>query len=96
MADITSGSTVQEQSPRLENKVLFIETEATADSGDTIAVTLADHGATGIGGILGMSHATEDSIVVQEQPTTAVSAGVLAITLTGATNQKRSITVWLN
>ena len=47
-------------------------------------------------GILGFSHDTENSIVTTEAPTTAVSAGVLTITLGGSTNSdaKRVYIVW--
>jgi hypothetical protein len=52
-----------------------VVTDATVDDGDTIAVDLTDYGATGIDFILGWIHSTTDSILVQEQPTTAVSSG---------------------
>ena len=97
MADVTSGSTIKEQSPRLETKVLLIETAATVDDGDTIDVTLADYGATGITGIQGFQHSTTDSVIIAEAPTTAVSSGVLTITVGGSTDdKKRSFVVWLN
>ena len=95
---VISNAAIKEQSPRLENKVLFIETDALADTGDTIAVTLANHGASGIAGIQGSVHSTTDSIVIDEAPTTVVSAGVLTVTVGGsaANNLKRSYVIWLN
>ena len=66
-----------------------VVTEATVDDGDTIAVDLSDYGATGIDWIMGFIHSTTDSVLVQEQPTTAVSSGTLTITVGGSTDNKK-------
>ena len=69
---------------------------ATTDDTNTIAVDLTDYGATGIDFIMGWIHTTTDSILVQEQPTTAVSSGTLTITVGGSTdNKKRTYLVGL-
>ena len=97
MVDITSTINVKEQSPRLETKVILIETPATADDGDTLDVTLSDYGAVGITAIQGFTHSTTDSIIIEEAPTTSVTTGVLTITVGGTTDdKKRSFIVWLN
>ena len=73
-----------------------VVTAATADDGDTIAVDLTDYGATGIDFVLGWIHSTTDSVLVQEQPTTAVSSGTPTITVGGSTdNAKRTYLVGL-
>lgn len=95
MAAITT-STITDSVPALGRKMIMVETPNTADTGDTIAITLADYGMTTFLGILGQSHDTENSIVTTEAPTTAVSAGVLTITTggTGNTDAKRVYIVW--
>lgn len=82
MADITSGVTNQEQSPRMENKVVVFETADTADTGDTFDVTLSDYGLDTTVGVLGFDITNN----TQEQPTWSVSSGTLTITLGGSTN----------
>ena len=73
-----------------------VTSPADADDGDTIAINLGDYGATGIDSIIGFIHNTTDSILVMEQPTTAVSSGVLTITVGGSTdNKKRTYLVGL-
>jgi hypothetical protein len=93
MPDVTSGCSFDRFMP---GKILKITTAATADDGDTIAVTLADYGMAAIDGITTMTHTTTDSIIIDsEKATTAVVAGVLTITIGGATdNEKRVIYVY--
>lgn len=86
MGDVTSGCTIIEALPNLGLKVFSIETAATVDTADTIALTLANYGITTFLGIHGFAHTTTDSVVVAEAPTTAVASGVLTITVGGSTN----------
>jgi len=75
---------------------LLVYTAATVDDGDTIDITLADYGIAtdGFQFSTGFIHATANSIVTPENPTTAVSSGVLTLTVTGSTdNKKRSYRV---
>jgi len=75
-------------------KEIVLETLATAVSADTLPVTLADFGCTTFVGISGQVHTTEDSVLIVEEPTTAVSAGVLTITVGGtAVTKKRTYRV---
>lgn len=83
--------TVIDVSPALGAKMLLVTTANTVDDGDTIAITLADHGMSRFDAILGQTHSTEDSIVITETPTTAVSAGVLTITVGGSTDDKKRV-----
>lgn len=72
-------------------KEIWIETATSADTGNTIAVTLSEYGIKTVLGVLGWTHTTADSVIVTEAPTTSVSAGVLTITVGGsaADDQKR-------
>lgn len=63
---------------------IFVRTAATADSGNTTTVDLKKYGCTTLVGILGFVETTAGSVVVQEQPTTAVASGVVTITLGGS------------
>lgn len=76
---------------------IWVETEA-GDSGDTTTVDLSKYGATDLKGILGFVETTDGSVVVQEQPTTAVTDGTLTITVGGSTvtNKKRNYKIFAN
>lgn len=76
-------------------KQQVIMTPATADAADTIAVTLANYGITTFLGIHGWKETTDGSVVVTENPTTAVSAGVLTITIpAGTDNDPRTYLIY--
>jgi len=91
MGDISSTSTITEESPNSGVKTLIVVTPNTADTADTIPITLANYGISTFLAITGYVHTTENSVVVEEAPTTAVSSGVLTITVGGSTvsNKKR-------
>lgn len=76
---------------------IWAETEA-GDTGDTTTVDLTKYGATELKGILGFVENTAGSIVVQEQPTTAVADGILTITVGGSTvtDKKRNYKIFAN
>ena len=95
MAAITT-STITDMVPNQGRKMIMVETPETADSDDTIEITLADYGMSTFLGILGNLHDTADSIVTTEAPTTAVSSGVLTITIGGNSedDNKRVYTIW--
>jgi hypothetical protein len=80
--------TIKEISPNLGVKVIQIVTAATVVSADTFTVDLGDYGCTNIHGILGFVETTAGSVVVSEAPTTAVSAGVLTVTVGGTSVTK--------
>lgn len=67
---------------------LLVRTLDTVDAADTLTVTLADYGinATGLIGVIGFKHTTDNSVMVQEQPTTSVTSGVLTITVPAGTD----------
>ena len=85
MGDISSGATITDAVPQQGRKMITVETAATADTGDTVAITLSSLGIGTFLGITGYVHTTENSVIVEEAPTTAVSAGVLTITVGGST-----------
>ena len=89
MAAFAGVSVEKELAPRLEAKMVVITLDATADDTDTYAVTLADHGISSFIGILGFIQTTANSVIVPEAPTTAVSSGVLTITVGGSTDNKQ-------
>ena len=86
MTALGEVGTKTEIAPNLGVKMIQLVTAATVDTADTITVDLSDYGCTNIHGILGFAENTAGSIVVQEQPTTAVSSSTLTITVGGSTN----------
>jgi hypothetical protein len=72
-------------------KTLVIETANTVDASDTIALTLATYGITTVLGVYGYKHTTDNSVIVTENPTTAVSAGVLTLTVPVGTDDDKRI-----
>ncbi len=69
-------------------KEILVVTPATADDGDTVAITLADYGITNVKSVKGFTHTVDYSHVIVEEPTTSVSSGVLTITIGGSTDNK--------
>lgn len=92
MAAITDID-VTEVTPNAGVKKIIVQTRNTVDAADTIAITLTDYGisATGLLWVLGFKHTTDNSVMVQEQPTTAVASGVLTITVPAGTDNDMRI-----
>ena len=91
MGDVSSSVTIKDMVPSLGVKALLITAPNTVDDGDTIAITLSTYGITTFLGVIGFIHTTENSVVVQEEPTTAVSTGTLTITVGGSTDNKKRV-----
>lgn len=72
-------------------KTLYVETANTVDAADTISLTLADFAITTVLGVSGFKHTTDNNIVVTENPTTAVAAGVLTLTVPAGTDDDKRI-----
>lgn len=74
--------------PNTELKSIVITLPNTTDAADTTTVTLANYGInpTGLLMVEGWKHTTDGSVIVEENPTTAVSAGVLTITVPAGTD----------
>lgn len=77
-------------------KVGYVTLAATADDTDYCYIDFTETwGMTRILGIIGFTHSTTDSIIIEEAPTTTVDENVLAITVGGSTdNKKRFFTVY--
>ncbi len=67
----------------------------TVDSGDTIVVDLTKYGlsATGLMGVVGFNQTTANSVVVQADPTTAVSGDNITLTLTAASDDQHYLII---
>ena len=92
---VITASTIGELSP-INNKYkeVILETANDAVTADTLAVTLSTYGCTKFVGIVGQVHTTEDSVLIDEEPTTSVTSGVLTITVGGtAVTKKRTYRV---
>lgn len=89
------GENAQTQRRMYRTKTLFIETADTADAADTVAIDLANYGGTTFLGYIGAKHTTNDSVVVTENPTTAVSGTTLTLTFpAGTDNDKRVVVIF--
>lgn len=83
------GTTVAvEALPNLGVKEVIFYTQDDADATNTIAITLADYGisANGLLAVQSWKHTTNGSVIVTEANTTAVSSGVLTVTLAAGTD----------
>lgn len=81
----------QDSKPRF--KKIVVKTANTVDDGDTFTVDLADFGATRLFGIVGFSHTTEDSVIIEEAPTTSVNGTVVTVTVGGVTDNNKRVFV---
>jgi len=77
-----------EMLPNAELKRVLFITPNTADTTNTLAITLADYGiaATGLLAVSSWVHTTDGSVITVEANTTAVSAGVLTVTIAAGTD----------
>jgi len=82
-----TGSSIVANSP-YEYKEIIVTLDDTADHTDTVAITLANYGITTLWMAKGFTHTVEGSHIIEEAPTTSVSAGVLTITVGGSTSNK--------
>ena len=70
-------------------KTGIVTLPATANNGDTTTVDLMQaFGITRLLGIIGFTHTTPNSVLVEEAPTTSVGVNTLTITVGGATGTK--------
>ena len=83
MANLTSTNTVDSWTDG-SKKVIWVETTTAAESDDTFTIILKNYGVTTIEAITGWVHTTEDSIIVEEAPTTSVTTGTLTVTVGGS------------
>lgn len=74
--------------PNLGGTVIQVVTADTVTHTDTLTVDLKKYGANNIYGVLGFVETTTGQVVVQEDPTCTVSAGVVTLTVTGTAGAK--------
>lgn len=97
MGDISSGCTIKPVSPTQGLVMIVVQTAATADSGDTVLVTLSSYGISPVGllSVSGFTQTTVNSVVVPETDTaTSVSSGVLTITCGGGPGNTDKVRVY--
>lgn len=89
-ADVTANCTFEISGTGLGHKFKEVKVfcDDTVDDTDYFTFTLANAGATTIVGVEGWIATTAGSVVVAEAPTTAVSAGVVTVTIGGSTDNK--------
>jgi len=90
MAALTEGTdfeVVGVQRGDVYNEIV-VKTIDTVDAADTLAVDMTKYGirADGLIGVVGFKHTTNNSVMVQEQPTTAVSSGTITLTVPAGTD----------
>ena len=74
--------------PALSLKRVMFTLANTSDAADTFAITLADYGIspTGLLAVNSWVHTTDGSVITVEANTTAVSSGVLTVTIAAGTD----------
>ena len=88
MTAFAGTQTEVEVAPNLGVKIIKVKLDDTADDTDTFTVDLTAYGCTNIDGVFGFIETTTGSVIVAENPTTAVSSGTLTGTVTGSTDNK--------
>lgn len=99
MTDRTLSRVICE--PQCGIKKIILRTGTTVVAGtDTVTLTLANFGCDRLLSVYGVYQTTENSVMLQESCTTAVSSGVLTITTqdvggdSSTDDKKRVYTVW--
>lgn len=99
MAALTKGTDffVKQQEPAgLGFVCAIVQTKNTADAADTLAFDMADYGGNQLIGVLGFKHTTDNSVMVNEQPTSSVTGTTLTLTVpSGTDNDPRFYIVWM-
>lgn len=72
-------------------KEILVHLSDVADDGDTTTVTLSAYGITLAKYVKGYTHTTEGALIIEEAPTTTVSANVVTITIGGSTDNKARV-----
>ena len=89
MGDITADCTIRFGALTSGVTEIVVEAPATADDGDTIALTLASYGIKVFLSARGYIQTTANSVIALEDPTTSVTSGVLTLTVGGSTDNKQ-------
>ena len=86
MTAITSELKAWEALPALGLKTIYFQTRDDVDATDTLVITLANFGIGSVIFILANVHTTNGSVMTIEAVTSAVSAGVLTVTIPAGTD----------
>jgi len=90
MTDVTSSR--KEMTPNLGQKLIVLTSGTTVTGGtDTLTLTLSDFGLKKVLSWDAVVHTTEDSVIVKETGTTAVSGGVFTYTTASGNNDKKRV-----
>lgn len=90
MADVTTSRVELAPNAGVKEVVLISSTSISAGT-DTLTLTLANFGMSQVMSVNGFVHTTDQSVIVAESGTTAVSAGVLTITPAAGNANKRRV-----
>lgn len=86
---------VKQNGPNVAFVQIMVQTKNTVDAADTLTVDLSKYGGNQLIGVLGFKHTTDNSVMVQEQPTTAVSGTTVTLTVpAGTDNDPRFYIIW--
>ena len=92
MSDVTS--TRKELLPAMGAKLVVLQTtdSPTLTGGtDTLTMTLADYGIKNVLAVRGFVHTTDNSVIVADAGTCAVSTGILTYTTEAANDNKKRV-----
>jgi len=88
MGDLGEVGTNVDMFPNLGGTIIELVTASSVVHTDTITVDLGKYGCSTVQGVIGFVETATGSEVTQEDPTTAVSAGTLTLTVTGTAGAK--------
>ena len=92
---VIPGNKVINDIPRARSiyalKYLICETAATVDNGDFFTVDLANYDGATLQGIASFRHSTDNSVIVTEDATCAVSGTEVTVTFAGSTAKDKRI-----
>ena len=77
----------QDSRPRF--RTVTFTTGITSDDGDTFDVDLALYGMSKFMGVIGNTHSTTNSVIIEEEPVTSVNGTVVTIEIGGSTDNKK-------
>jgi hypothetical protein len=67
-------------------KTIVLASDATVDATDTLSIDIAPYGGSLVWGVLGFKHTTDNSVIVTENPVSAVVGTTLTLTIAAGTD----------
>ena len=77
---------VKQNGPNSNFIEIMVSTVNTVDATNTLTVDMSKYGGNQLIGVIGFKHTTNNSVAVQEQPTTTVSGTTVTITVEAGTD----------